>query len=36
MMAILAGAQAPKETVLPSPIITSENVVRFYNPDSVF
>lgn len=36
LMAILAGAEAPKETVLPSPIITRENAVRFYNPDSVF
>jgi len=36
MMAILAGAEAPKETVLPSPIITLENAIRFYNPDSVF
>ncbi len=36
MMAILAGAEAPKETVLPSPIITLDNAVRFYNPDSVF
>jgi ABC-type sugar transport system substrate-binding protein len=36
LMAILAGAAAPKETVLPSPIITGENVVKFYNPDSVF
>jgi ABC-type sugar transport system substrate-binding protein len=36
LMAILAGADAPKETVLPSPIITEENAVKFYNPDSVF
>jgi ABC-type sugar transport system substrate-binding protein len=36
LMAILAGAAAPKETVLPSPLITEENVARFYNPDSVF
>jgi ribose transport system substrate-binding protein len=36
LMAILAGATAPRETVLPSPIITKENVVKFYNPDSVF
>lgn len=36
MIAILAGAQAPHETVLPSPIITKDNVVKFYNPDSVF
>jgi ABC-type sugar transport system substrate-binding protein len=36
MMAIIAGAEAPKETVLPSPIITKDNAVKFYNPDSVF
>lgn len=36
MMAILAGAKAPGKTVLPSPIITKDNVVKYYNPDSVF
>ncbi len=36
MMAILAGANAPQDTVFPSPLITIENVERFYNPDSVF
>ncbi|MET3927221.1 substrate-binding domain-containing protein [Devosia sp. 2618] len=36
LMAILAGASAPKDTALPSPIITNENVVRFINADSVF
>jgi ribose transport system substrate-binding protein len=36
LMAILAGAQAPKDTVMPSPLITIDNVQRFYNPDSVF
>ena len=36
LMAILAGAEAPQKTVLPSPIITKENAVKFYNPDSVF
>jgi len=36
LMAILAGAEAPKDTVLPSPLITKDNVVKFYNPDSVF
>jgi ribose transport system substrate-binding protein len=36
LMAILAGAEAPQQTVLPSPIITKENAVKFYNPDSVF
>ena len=36
IMAILAGADAPQQTVLPSPIITEDNVQRHYNPDSVF
>jgi ribose transport system substrate-binding protein len=36
LMAILAGARAPKDTVLPSPRITIDNVVKYYNPDSVF
>ena len=36
LMAILAGAQAEKDTVLPSPLITMDNVERFYNPDSLF
>jgi ribose transport system substrate-binding protein len=36
LMAILAGGTAPTDTVLPSPLITSDNVARFYNPDSVF
>jgi ribose transport system substrate-binding protein len=36
LVAILAGAQAPTETTLPSPLITDENVERFYNPDSTF
>jgi ribose transport system substrate-binding protein len=36
LMAILAGAEAPKETVLPSPIITKDNAIKYYNPDSVF
>jgi len=36
LLAILAGAQAEKDTVLPSPLITIDNVERFYNPDSVF
>lgn len=34
--AILAGAQAPKNTAFPSPRITIDNVFRYYNPDSVF
>ena len=36
LMAILAGANPEKDTVFPSPLITLENVERFYNPDSVF
>jgi ABC-type sugar transport system substrate-binding protein len=36
LMAILAGAQAEKDTVLPSPLITIDNVQRFYNPEGVF
>ncbi len=36
LMAILAGAQAEKDTVLPSPLITIDNVARYYNPESVF
>jgi ABC-type sugar transport system substrate-binding protein len=35
-MALLAGAVAEKETVLPSPIITIDNVVKYYDPDSTF
>ena len=36
LMAILAGANPPKDTVLPSPLITIDNVQRHYDPDSVF
>jgi ribose transport system substrate-binding protein len=36
LMSILAGAQAEKESVLPSPIITSDNVVKFYDENSLF
>lgn len=36
LMAILAGAQAPEQTVLPSPLITNDNAIKFYDPDSVF
>ena len=35
-MAILAGAVAEKETVLPSPIITIDNAVKFYDENSKF
>ena len=36
LMAILAGANAEKDTALPSPIITIDNVVKFYDEDSLF
>jgi ABC-type sugar transport system substrate-binding protein len=36
MMAVLAGLEAPHDTVLPSPLITIDNVYQHYNPDSVF
>jgi ribose transport system substrate-binding protein len=36
LMAILAGADSEKDTVLPSPLNTRENVESFYDPNSVF
>jgi ribose transport system substrate-binding protein len=36
LMAILAGAQAPKDTVMDSPLITIDNVQHFYDANSVF
>jgi ribose transport system substrate-binding protein len=36
LMAILAGATPEKDTVLPSPLITIDNVQRYYKPESVF
>jgi ribose transport system substrate-binding protein len=36
LMAILSGAEAPQNTVLPSPQITRANVVKYYNPNSLF
>jgi ribose transport system substrate-binding protein len=36
LMSILAGAKAPNQTILPSPLITKDNVVKFYDPNSVF
>ncbi len=36
LIAIFAGANAPHDTVLPSPLITIENVIRHYDPDGVF
>jgi ribose transport system substrate-binding protein len=36
LMAILAGATPPKDTFLPSPLITEDNVLRYYNPEGTF
>jgi ribose transport system substrate-binding protein len=36
IMAILAGAVPPKDTYLPSPLITIENVIKYYDPNSLF
>jgi ribose transport system substrate-binding protein len=36
MMAILGGATPEKNTFLPSPLITTENVFRYYNPEGEF
>lgn len=36
LMAILAGAEAPKMTVLPSPIITIDNAVKYFDANSKF
>ena len=36
LMAILAGATPPKDTFLPSPLITKDNVLQFYNPEGTF
>ena len=36
LMAILAGADAPQKTALPSPIITMDNAIKFINEDSKF
>jgi ribose transport system substrate-binding protein len=36
MMAILAGATPPKDTYLSSPLITIDNVIKFYDPNSLF
>jgi ABC-type sugar transport system substrate-binding protein len=36
LMAILAGAEPSKETALPSPIITADNVIKFYDENSLF
>ncbi len=36
MMAILAGATPPLDTYLPSPLITIDNVIKYYDPNSLF
>ncbi len=36
LMAILAGGTPEKNTYLPSPIITSDNVLKYYNPEGEF
>jgi ribose transport system substrate-binding protein len=36
LMNILAGATAPKDTYLNSPRITIDNVIKFYDPNSLF
>ncbi len=36
IMSILAGGSPEKNTYLPSPIITKDNVIKFYNPEGEF
>ncbi len=36
LIAILAGATPPKDTFLPSPLITEDNVLQYYNPEGTF
>jgi len=36
MMLILAGVVPPLDTFLPSPLITIDNVAKFYDPESLF
>ncbi len=36
MMSILAGGTPEKDTYLPSPIITIDNVIKYYNPTGTF
>lgn len=36
LMALLAGASSEKDTVLPSPIITIDNAIKYYDPNSLF
>ncbi len=36
LMGILAGGTPPHDTVLPSPLITKDNAVKYYDPNSLF
>jgi ribose transport system substrate-binding protein len=36
LMGILGGGTPEKDTYLPSPLITKDNVMRFYNPEGTF
>src|SRR5512143_307270 len=36
MMSILAGGEPEKDTYLPSPLITIDNVIKYYDPNSLF
>lgn len=36
LMAILGGAMPEKDTYLPSPLITKDNVLQYYNPEGTF
>ena len=36
LMSILGGGTPEKDTYLPSPLITKDNVFRYYNPEGTF
>ncbi|MGD0574974.1 MAG: substrate-binding domain-containing protein [Anaerolineales bacterium] len=36
LMGILAGGQSVHDTILPSPLITIDNVAKFYDPNAIF
>jgi ribose transport system substrate-binding protein len=36
LMSILGGATPEKDTYLPSPLITEDNVLQYYNPEGTF
>jgi len=36
LMSILAGGTPEKDTYLPSPLITKDNVLKYYNPEGTF